>query len=367
MYSPSLLALSALLLVSAGCFPEPVPQNIVQQMEYDADDMASHSADAGAALPAAPVFDEDEAMPVLGAAVVTAPSETANGPEIPSWDPGFAPPASVIDCAEGGQVIPQTVLHLYGDESYAHNGKVAKWQWEVSQPIMSQSVFVPSSTFPNPTFEANVAGTYTFYLTVTDELGTESPKPAVLEVVAIPDQALHIELLWHTPEDPDETDTGPEAGTDLDLHLLHPFAAGPDLDGDGAPDGWFDIPFDCFWFNAHPNWGSFDPFFNDNPGLDRDDTDGAGPENINLNIPENVTYRLGVHHWNDHGYGPAWATVRVYIYSKLVAEFSDVVLHALDLWEVATIEWPTGKVEKVPGDCPETKITPNYKNPFFFQ
>ena len=40
--------------------------------------------------------------------------------------------------------------------------------------------------------------------------------------------------------------------------------------------------FDCFWFNAHPNWGSFDPSVDDDPGLDRDDTDGAGPENLFL-------------------------------------------------------------------------------------
>ena len=277
-------------------------------------------------------------------------------------------PTAVIKCAEGDEVIPQTVLHLFGDESYAANADIAKWKWEAEQPQGSQSVFVPSMNYPNPTFEANVQGLYTFYLTVYDQSNAPSCFPATHEVAVITDEAIHIELLWHTPEDPDETDTGPEAGSDLDLHFLHPWAAGPDLDGDGKPDGWFDIPFDCFWFNGHPNWGSYDPAVGDDPGLDRDDTDGAGPENVNIDIPENVTYRIGVHYWDDHGYGASFATIRVYIYAQLVFEMSDVMLVDSDMWEVATVEWPLGKVTPVtePGG-PVFKIIPSYHNPYFFQ
>ena len=275
-------------------------------------------------------------------------------------------PTAIVKCMEGDEVIPQTVLHLVGDESHAVSGVVTKWQWEVEQPAGSQSTFVPSSSFPNPTFETNLAGVYTFYLTVYDGTNVPSCFPASYEVVVIPDEAIHIELLWHTPEDPDETDTGPEAGSDLDLHFKHPWAAGPDLDGDGSPDGWFDIPFDAFWFNAHPNWGSYDPGINDDPGLDRDDTDGAGPENINLDIPENVTYCVGVHYWNDHGYGASYATVRVYIYSQLVFEASDYLLTHLDMWEPLCLEWPSGKVAVVTDSVGSPKITPNYENPYFW-
>ncbi len=275
-------------------------------------------------------------------------------------------PTAVIKVQEGEEVIPQTVLHLFGDESYAGNGAINKWEWDVEQPVGSVSTFVPSKSFPNPTFEANVAGVYTFYLTVYDQTNTPSCFPATYEVVVIPDEALHIELLWNTPEDADETDTGPEAGSDLDLHFLHPWAAGPDLDGDGAPDGWFDIPFDCFWFNPHPNWGSYDPAVNDDPGLDRDDTDGGGPENINLDIPENQVYRVGVHYWCDHGYGPAYATVRVYVYAVLVFEVVDVMMVNKDMWSVCTVEWPSGKVTMTTDDAGGYKITPDYNNPFFF-
>jgi hypothetical protein len=279
---------------------------------------------------------------------------------------GYSCPTPIIKIDEGDEVIPQTVLHLTGDESYSAQGAIVKWQWNVEGPLGSVDVFVPSYNFPNPTLTVNIAGIYKIQLTVFDELGTPSCYPAVYEVVVVPDEALHVELLWHTPEDLDETDTGPEAGADLDLHFLHPYAAGPDLDGDGAPDGWFDIPWDCFWFNAHPNWGSFAPNINDDPGLDRDDTDGGGPENINLNVPENATYRVGVHYWNEHGFGPSYATMRIYVYGQLVFEVADVKLVGCDMWDVATIEWPSGQVKMVtdPGSG-GYKITPNYANPFF--
>ena len=277
-------------------------------------------------------------------------------------------PKGIINVDEGEEVVPQTTLHLGGDQSFSPTGAIAKWEWSVEQPAGSQSLFIPSATFPNPTFEANVAGPYLFRLVVTDENGEVSCQAAERMVVVIPDEAIHVELLWNTPNDPDQTDEGPEAGADVDLHFLHPYASGPDIDGDGTPDGWFDQPFDCFWFNATPNWGSFDPAVDDDPGLDRDDTDGAGPENMNLDIPEaGKTYRIGVHYWHDHKYGPSYVTVRVYVYSELVFELSDVKLYNHDMWDVATVAWPSGVVTLQTGADGGYLITPEYENPYFYQ
>jgi hypothetical protein len=271
---------------------------------------------------------------------------------------------AVASIEEGMHVVPQTLLHLRGDESV---GGVATYEWAVEQPIGSQSVFVPGPDVPEPTFEVNVAGTYTFSLIVRDTYGQAS-EPALLQVVVVPDQAIHVELLWDTPNDANQSDEGPEAGSDLDLHFAHEYASGPDLTGDGAPDGWFDQPFDCFWFNPAPNWGSFDPAVEDDPSLDRDDTDGAGPENLNLDIPENGrTYRIGVHYWHDHQLGPSWATLRVYVYGQLVWHEAGVKLLNHDLWEAATIEWPSGKVTPLLGKGGGHAITKSYENPFFFQ
>ncbi len=269
-------------------------------------------------------------------------------------------PTAIIKCDEGDEVIPQTTLHLRGDQSYYDHGEIVKWEWEVEQPVGSQSVFLPSPSTTNPTFETNVAGVYTFFLTVWDDHKTPSCFPAEYEVVVIPDSAIHVELTWHTPNDPDETNTGPEQGSDLDLHFLHPLASVPDLDGGGAADGWFDIPYDCFWFNAHPNWGSYDPMVQDDPSLDRDDADGAGPENINLAQPEPAVYRVGVHYWDDHGWGASYPTVRVYFFSQLVLKFGDVCLEKGDLWTVCTIDGTSGQVQVLP---PETNIVHDYVPP----
>ena len=266
---------------------------------------------------------------------------------------------------EGEEVIPQTKLHIIGSQSYAASGSILKYEWSVQQPVGSQSIFLPSNGASDPTFEANVAGTYIFQLRVWDENFEESCVPAEYTVYVNPDEAIHVELIWDTPNDPDQTDEGPEAGADLDLHFAHWFATGPDIDGDGTPDGWFDQPFDCFWFNDHPQWGSFDPMVDDDPGLDRDDTDGAGPENLNLNIPEDGgSYRVGVHYWNDHGFGVSLATVRVYIYSVFAHQVEDVPLVNHDLWEVLSISWPSGEITLSTDNAGGYKITADYQTPY---
>ncbi len=272
------------------------------------------------------------------------------------------PPVLVV---EGEEVIPQTKLHLVGSDVTIENGPATRYLWSVHQPVGSKSVFRPSSVVADPTFEANVAGVYTFDLTVWDQDDQPTFFPAFVVVTVIPDQALHIELLWDTPGDPDETDEGPDAGADLDLHFTHPFAGGEDVDGDGEPDGWFDQPFDCFWFNAHPDWASAASAAEGKPGLDRDDVDGAGPENINYDQPKDgLDYGIGVHYWEDHGFGPSTATVRVYVYGGLGYE-ATAELKDLELWEVGSIAWPSGKVTRAKATGGGPRIISNYKSPFF--
>ncbi len=275
-------------------------------------------------------------------------------------------PVPVIKVAEGDEVIPQTVLHLDGRQSYAAFGGIVQYQWSVAQPDGSQSTLVPSVTDPQPVFEANVVGVYTFKLDVWDESNTKSCESAEYQVLVQPDQAIHVELTWVTPGDADETDTGEGKGSDMDLHFAHPNATGPDLDGDGAPDPWFDEQWDAFWYNPNPNWGSFDPNANDDPSLDRDDTDGAGPENLNLGVPEEVGYRVAVHYWDDHGFGDALASVRIYSYATLIYERLDVPLNERDLWCVGEVLWPEAEVVDC-GDVEGGIIVPDYVNPFFLQ
>ncbi len=273
-------------------------------------------------------------------------------------------PTAVIEILEGEQVIPQTTLHLKSDNSYAPAGDVVEVYWDVDQPVGSQSVFVPSPTWPNPTFQTNVAGQYRFFLDVYDQDNTISCETAEYTLTVIPDEAIHVELLWNTPNDINQSDEGPESGSDIDLHFIHPYAGGgPDKDFDGLPDPWFDPIYDCAWFNPHPDWNSIDPNIDDNPGLDRDDTDGAGPENLNLAEPEDVLYRVGVHYFNDHGYGLSIPTIRVYVFTALLLEIVGPDMLPLQMWEAAEIDWTMIEARPVTGPVDGFKIIDNYEAP----
>jgi len=283
---------------------------------------------------------------------------SANHPDNPC-------PTPIITCAEGEQAIPQTVLHLDGSLSYSIGAVIEKYEWSVVQPPHSNSVFVPSDNYVSPTFVANVGGQYEFLLTVWDSDGVKSCMPARTEVVVTPEEAIYVELLWNTPADSDETDTGEGAGSDLDLHFAHPLASQPDVDRDGFPDPWFDPLYDCFVLNPAPAWGSPNPIIDDDPTLLRADADGAGPEIVALAIPENHVYRVGVHYRDDYGFGAAYATLRVYIYGVTVFELAEVLMVSGDMWDAATIEWPSGKVTQIVGADSPYKITPQYANPEF--
>jgi hypothetical protein len=227
---------------------------------------------------------------------------------------------------------------------------------------------MPGSAYPNPSVQADLAGEYRFTLTVWDEAGVQSCVPWKETVQVKPDHKIYIELLWATPGDPDETDTGPGKGSDLDLHLTLPGKAlgGPDIDGDGFGDPWFHSPFDCFWFSPNPDWGSFDPAINDNPTMLRTDSDGGGPEVIAFDLPADETYRVGVHHWDDHGYGSSVATLRVWVDGVLSYDQGSVTLGQHGMWDAVELDGATATVTPVVTADGAAKVTPNYVNPFFF-
>jgi len=198
---------------------------------------------------------------------------------------------------------------------------------------------------------SDALGLHTITLMVTDADGLSACASTQHVVDVLEPKGLSVELWWETPGDPDPADTGLGTGTDLDLHLLHELAVGLDLSGDESFDGWFDKPFDVFWANPNPNWGVVgDPKAGDDPVLTYDDYDGTGPERIVLENPEPTRpYRVGVHHWDDHGHGPATAWVRVWWDGELVHEAGGVLLVEDVLWDVGTLEvgggWSSPGVE----------------------
>lgn len=276
-------------------------------------------------------------------------------------------PSPVITVQEGDEVIPQTVLHLSGTQSTSDNGPVASYAWTVDQPAGAVGQFSPSVSAASPTFTVSLAGTYVFTLAVVGPNGPVVGCPnATFTVIVLTDNAIEVELVWDTPNDLNKTDTGPYAGADLDLHFAHQFAVGVgDNDYDGEIDPWFDSYYDCFSSNLSPNWGDFHYSAGDDPSLN-DNVDGSKPESISLDIPETGrSYKVGVHYWDDHGFGPSLATVRVYIFGALAAEFESGSMHSGDFWGVATVAWPAGTVTPSTANDGGPFITPYYPNPIF--
>jgi hypothetical protein len=146
-----------------------------------------------------------------------------------------------------------------------------------------------------------------------------------------PEVGLRVEVSWETPSDPDP---GDEIGTDLDLHLLHP-------DGSGA---WLGA-FDCFQANPSPDWGAAGA--PQNPDLVREDSDGAGPEIIQVTDPQSVSYDFGVPYVDDLGFGASGATVTVFVDGSIVYQFADKTLVAGEFWHIGSVEWPGGIVTVV--------------------
>ena len=280
-------------------------------------------------------------------------SEDANDVDQPEVDES----SPVIVVVEGDEVEVQTTVRLaaaWGARD-AVGDPVVSWRWTLTQPDGSVSLLRPSADIAEPRFEANVVGHYEIGVTLTTASGQSAH--VVLAMSVITSSALHVELLWHTPGDIDESDEGmtlggAPRGSDVDLHLL------------ARPDAlWFDQDDDCYFSNKDPDWQQ--PDWTRAPHLDRDDTDGAGPENINVTVlDESACYRIGVHYWDDWGYGASIAAVRVYLGGALIHEVSTRLVHH-DLWDVGVVcadgtFTPTGGCESEP--CVPV-VTPNYPIP----
>jgi len=273
-------------------------------------------------------------------------------------------------------VRPLEVINLDGTPSVdmdGPDGRPVRYEWVVvqrpdgstAQPVERLAdPFRPAeggpadnTGTPGAVFFVDLAGEYVIELRVTDNLDATSPSeyceqdPAQVRIFAEPDEDIHLQLVWDTPGDRDQTDG---TGTDVDLHFLHPRGA-----------DWFDRLQDCFFGNPSPDWGNIGQL-DDNPSLDIDDTDGAGPENINLDNPQNTDalggfYRVGVHYYRStrgnfggEEYGPSLITMRIYLGGVLASETQQELVDTNDFWDVGGISWgadnrflPTNRVSEV--------------------
>lgn len=217
---------------------------------------------------------------------------------------------------------PLDTAQFDGSESHdPDGGDLVGYEWTVITKPAGSNASIQYITDSQVEFFVDFAGDYTIELTVTDDEGDTGS--TTYNFSAVPWQAIHVELAWDIDS------------VDVDLHLTNV--------SDGGQ--FYQSPGDCYYANLQPEWGA--PGAVGNPSLDIDDVDGFGPENINLDQPENSKqYRVFVHYFSDDAMGPTNATVRIYLSGELRYEQIKNLTNDI-VWDVATIDWPTGEINEI--------------------
>lgn len=221
----------------------------------------------------------------------TPPTDGGGTDDPPDDEPGR--PVAVCSVAPNPVTPPFEAATWDGSGSYdPDGGTITQYRWTlVDQPDGSGLTINGSGAVSAP-FTAQVAGTYTGELVVTNDSGVES-NPCQVDLEAVPAEDLWIEMYWN------------HSGDDMDLHLLAPGHSTRDLE----------TTWDCYYANcvgSGLNWG--EPGGMDNPVLDLDDIPGTGPENINIDAPEEGVYTVAVHDYPGSVYnGNNDVTVNIYL------------------------------------------------------
>jgi len=182
-----------------------------------------------------------------------------------------------------------------GSESYDPNGlEIVDYDWTlVALPSGSTST-MPSGEARRTPFVPDMAGNYVGELVVINENGDES-EPCGVTLEAEPGEALWVEMFWES------------SGDDMDLHLL-------------APGGVLQTGTDCYYANcaySPLDWGVSGSSLDD-PMLDLDDISGTGPENINIDEPQDEIYTVVVHDYPGSSFTPGnMVTINIYLDGSL--------------------------------------------------
>ncbi len=221
-------------------------------------------------------------------------------PDIPeeTGEPEVDPDQPIAVCSVDPLVVRPITgsANWHGTESYDPNGlNITEYNWTFSSMPSGSSSSMPLGADIRSNFTPDLAGDYVGRLVVTNEDGVNS-EPCETTLEAKPGQALWVEMFWESP------------GDDMDLHLL-------------APGGTFNNDLnDCYYMNCTPgswtgglDWG-LSGFTGDDPSLDLDDISTTGPENINIEDPEDDIYTVIVHDYPGSSYTPGnMVTINIYL------------------------------------------------------
>ena len=249
-------------------------------------------------------------------------------------DPGYDATAELrATVGEGGpiavcsvdpaKVAPNNETATWiGRESYDSDGyNITSWDWTLYSQPGGSSAFMPPGSADREGFAPDLAGEYVGELIVKNELGVESD-PCYATLTATPIENLWIQMYWAHNQD------------DMDLHLL-------------APGGRLESNSDCYYMNCvgGMEWGASGN--SDNPSLDMDDIPGTGPENINIDYPENGTFTVYVHDYTgstaDYSGGND-VTVVIFLGGAQVWTDTRTISGESSYTPFAEIDWPSGLV-----------------------
>ena len=241
------------------------------------------------------------------------------------------PSAPTVTCPARLTVAPLELSHITA--SAVDDGTIVEWNWQlISVPPGSVTEGPEPTNTASTELTTDVAGEYELQVTATDDTGMSATCHSVVAATNI--NGLRVEMFW---------DVG---NSDMDLHLLNPLAT-----------DWNESNNECYWSNCAGgsvlNWGT--NLREDNPHLDLDNTEGFGPENVNIFRPAPGTYRIGVHNW-DHRNGVPSVTVTIYCKDSETQPretFGPVALEdrEISFWRVADVTIDDD------GDCQITDLS----------
>ena len=186
-----------------------------------------------------------------------------------------------MDCISEGTIEPLSRVYLDASNSFSPSGgAIVEYSWElVAGPsIVGMNLDWAGNQDAVSSFWVPIAGDYTVRLTVWDDSGRSSvaTEQSDITFTALPESQVHVLLVWDHPSN------------DQDLHLTHVSANGH----------FCSTTKDCFFSNKQPQWFSTHPAGEGpNPRLDLDDTNGLGPEIINIDEPAAGRYRIFTHYY----------------------------------------------------------------------
>lgn len=333
-YLLATFTLGVLFSLSGCTEPKTQRDGCVSDVECKGDRICSAE---GQCVPMGQTPDTDASdHPDAGNQDTDPPDDTQNPDDTNNDDDGEDPAnACAITISAAGadnntayaEAAPSSTIQLDGRQD---NSAAAEYHWRFVQFPYSDSIadLKPEIiTHANGTadFKAETLGTYTVELDVTNSQGTSLCDPVTAQVLVGTDAQIYVELVWDTPGATDQLGGN---GSDLDLHYKHP---------DGEWGEW-EPPLDIFWYTPTADWGIPNDA-SDDPELRRIVDSGPGPEATVHPTANPLVYSVGIYTYDDYGYGPSRASVRVYLDGDLADEVADIDMPETNhFYEVLSID-----------------------------